>query len=242
VTTDSDFRQYYDREWEIKLARPEYATLDARWRSRWDFARKHIPNRSRVLDAACGDSVLGKFLMEEQDCEVQGIDVSPYALELSSKKGVPAKLCNISSESYPYENETFDVVTMLCCLEHILDPVHALTEAHRVVALRGHIVVTLPNAAYLSYRLALLRGTLSKDLLHINPGEGMHIQFFNYTSDFEDRVLSKVPGLRVREKQPDLKNPKQYSPPTRYLMYRLMERTPNLFAQYTHWILEKETR
>lgn len=236
----SDFSRYYEQEWKIKLSRPEYATLDARWRSRWDFARLHISPGSKVLDAACGDGVLGKFLIEEQQCEVHGLDVSDYALDISRQRGLTAKFCNISSDRYPYEDGIFDFVTMLCCLEHILDPAHALTEAKRVLKPGGTIIVTLPNAAYFWYRLSFLFGKMSVDLLHINPGEGMHIQFFNYSDEFENRVLSKIDGLRVVLKRPDLKNPKKYSAFTRQLFYLLMKVSPNMFAQYTHWLIRKE--
>ncbi|HKP54420.1 MAG TPA: class I SAM-dependent methyltransferase [Chloroflexia bacterium] len=233
------FRDYYDKEWRIKLERKEYKTLERRWRSRWDFARKHITDNSMVLDAACGDGVLGMFLTQKQQCKVHGLDVSPYAIEIARERGVDAQLCDISGDSFPYSDEHFDAVTMLCCLEHVLDPVHAMREARRVTKVGGIIIVTLPNAVYFWNRLWFLLGKTSPDLLHINPGEGMHIQFFNYTNDFENRVLSQVEGLTTHMKRADLKNPKKYSRLTRGALYLLMKISPNLFAQYTHWILAK---
>jgi len=234
------FREYYDREWEIKLRRPEYATFERRWRSRWDFARRNIRRGSRVLDAACGDGVLGKFLIEESDCEVHGLDISDYALKLARERGVLAECCDISSERFPHSDNSFDVVTLLCCLEHVLDPIHTMSEAHRVVRQGGHIIVTLPNAVYFWNRVWFLFGRISNDLLHINPGEGMHIQFYNFKDEFEKRVLSQIKGLSTEVKKPDLKNPLKYSFLGRTLLYLLMKPFPNMFAQYTHWIFKKE--
>ena len=61
--------EYYDRVWTEKLSLPQYQTLDKRWRSRWDYAVERIPERSRVLDVACGDGVLGEMLIRTKSCE-----------------------------------------------------------------------------------------------------------------------------------------------------------------------------
>lgn len=228
---------YYDQVWMRKLALPHYQTLDKRWRSRWDFAVARIGEGERVLDVACGDGVLGEMLIRTKGCSVVGLDVSPYARAVATRRGVAALACDIALDRFPVEEGMFDAATMLCCLEHIFDPGHALREAARVVRPGGRLLVTLPNAVSLRFRLDFLRGRLSKDFLHTNDGEGLHIRFFNYAADFDRFVADEAPGLTLVEKVPALKNPKKGTRLGRAVMRAGIRLWPNLFAEYTHYTL-----
>lgn len=149
-------RDYYDRVWAKKLSLGHYQTLEARWRSRWEFAVARIAPGSRVLDVACGDGVLGEMLMRDKGCRVLGLDVSDYARARAAERGVAALACDIAQERFPVEDKSFDAATLLCCLEHVFDPGHALRETARAVKPGGKLLVTLPNAVSLRYRLAFL--------------------------------------------------------------------------------------
>jgi SAM-dependent methyltransferase len=231
-------REYYDRVWTKKLSLPHYQTLDARWRSRWDFAVERITSGSRVLDIACGDCVLGEMLVRDKGCEVLGLDVSDFAREMAAKRGVKTLACDISQERFPVGDGEFDYATALCCLEHIFDPGHTLREAARVLKPGGRLFVTLPNAVSLRFRLAMLGGRLSKDLLHQNDGEGLHIRFFNYKGDFDRLVAQEAPSLRLVEKVPALKNPRKHGSVARRVLEGAVRVWPNLFAEYSHFTLE----
>jgi SAM-dependent methyltransferase len=229
--------EYYDRVWTRKLSLPHYQTLDRRWRSRWDFAVERILPGERVLDVACGDGVLGEMLIRSKSCKVVGLDVSPYARSVAERRGVEALACDISEERFPVADAAFDAATLLCCLEHIFDPGHALREAARAVRPGGRLLVTLPNAVSLRFRLDFLRGRLSRDFLHTNDGEGLHIRFFNYAEDFDRFVAEETPRLRLTEKVPALKNPKKHGRLGRGLLGTGIKLWPNLFAEYTHYTL-----
>lgn len=232
--------EYYDYVWTRKLSLPQYQTLDKRWRSRWDFAVERIAAGERVLDVACGDGVLGEMLIRTKGCSVLGLDVSAYAREMAAKRGVKALHSDISEDRFPVDNDAFDVATMLCCLEHIFDPGHALREAARAVRQGGRLLVTLPNAVSLRFRLGFLRGRLSKDFLHTNDGEGLHIRFFNFAEDFDAYVRAEAPMLRLAEKVPALKNPRRHSRLGRTALAAGVRLWPNLFAEYTHYTLIRD--
>jgi hypothetical protein len=102
----------------------------------------------------------------------------------------------------------------------------------------GRVLVTLPNAVSLRFRLAMLGGTLSKDFLHQNDGEGLHIRFFNYAGDFERLVAREAPSLRLVEKLAALKNPRKHGPVARGMLESAVRAWPNLFAEYSHFVLE----
>ncbi|MBK7143573.1 MAG: class I SAM-dependent methyltransferase [bacterium] len=236
-----DFKQYYTEEWKTKLSQPQYQELSSRWRSRWDFAKKYAPVNGKVLDVGCGDGILGQVLIRDLHCQVHGIDISDYALDLASQRGIMTAYCDMSGDRFPFVDNTFDYAVLACTLEHIMDPLHALAETRRVLKPGGLMAVSLPNVAYFWNRVWFVLGRTSKDFLHVNPGEGMHLQFYNYKNEFEERVLKSLAHLTVIRKQGDLKNPRKYTPFGRALLRFGIAVTPNLFAQYTHWLIRKES-
>ncbi len=62
-------------------------------------------------------------------------------------------------DTYPYPEEHF--TTVLCCelIEHLYyDPMHLMTEVHRILKPGGHFVITTPNIAALRGVAAILQG------------------------------------------------------------------------------------
>ena len=69
------------------------------------------------------------------------------------------KQFNIETDSFPYEDNFFDVVLFCEVIEHLLsDPVHALTEIRRVLKPGGDLIVTTPNVARLDNVRKIIAG------------------------------------------------------------------------------------
>ena len=231
--------EYYDRVWRRKLSLPHYADLASRWRSRWRFAADRIEPGSRVLDVACGDGVLGEMLIRDKGCRVVGLEISGYARRKAAERGLEVLRCDISQDPFPVEEGSFDAASLLCCLEHVFDPGHALRQAARAVKPGGEVLVTLPNAVQWRFRWAFLCGRLSKDLLHTNDGEGLHIRFFDHGRDFAALVAAEAPSLRLVERRAELKNPRAHGALQRSLLGLGLRAWPNLFAEYSHYVLRR---
>ena len=68
-------------------------------------------------------------------------------------------LFNCEVDRFPYSDESFD--TIICCelLEHLQkDPMHMMSEIHRVLKANGTLVLTTPNAVSLRALRAILAG------------------------------------------------------------------------------------
>ncbi|HKR61647.1 MAG TPA: glycosyltransferase [Pyrinomonadaceae bacterium] len=66
---------------------------------------------------------------------------------------------NVESDTFPYADETFDVVLFCEILEHLLeDPVHALAEIRRVLKPGGTLIVTTPNVVRLENVRKMIAG------------------------------------------------------------------------------------
>ena len=236
------FKSYYEKENKKKFDGLEKGSYERKTRSRWEFAKNHIAKNSSVLDVACGDGTLGKQLQEKQ-CQVYGIDISDLAVNKAKEAGIDARFCDISRDTFPFGDNMFDYVTLLCCLEHIIDPIHALRETLRVTKSGGKVIITLPNAVNIKNRIDFFLGKVPTDLLHVKDGEGMHIQFYNYRNEFENKVLTTFKdNCSIELKKGDLKKLKQEHKWFMRTIYQfLIKIAPNLFSQYIHWVLIKKT-
>jgi ubiquinone/menaquinone biosynthesis C-methylase UbiE len=86
----------------------------------------------RILDIGCGtgDHLL---LLCRLGFDVTGLDASPYMLDIArSRLGNKASLKIGRAEDLPFEDNEFDLATLIITLEFLDDPLAALKEAGRV--------------------------------------------------------------------------------------------------------------
>ena len=104
---------------------------------------------SRVLEIGAGDYSFG-YLQQPGGGSWTRVDFAPpcdITLDLNS-----------DGLLLPFADSSFDLVICTEVLEHLLWPQRLLAEARRVLAGTGKIVISVPNCASLSYRLAWMLG------------------------------------------------------------------------------------
>ncbi|MGQ0616013.1 MAG: class I SAM-dependent methyltransferase [Acidimicrobiia bacterium] len=107
-----------------------------------------------VLDVGCG---AGQALVElaQRGLEVHGCDLAEEMVAESQDRmagaGVTGDVRVAEVESLPYEDGRFAWVTALGVIEYLPTATRALAEMARVLAPRGHLVVTAPNPLRLAY-------------------------------------------------------------------------------------------
>ncbi len=85
-----------------------------------------------VLDIGCGTGHNLAFF-KELELKAAGIDASKPMLAIASKKlGPDAELHWGHAEALPFDNDSFDIVTLITVLEFVSDPTKVLKEAGRV--------------------------------------------------------------------------------------------------------------
>ncbi len=113
---------------------------------------------NRILDIGCAYGHVSYYLKTLGN-EVVGIDIAPSLVEVIRTRGIVAYEVDIENEDAPEGLGLFDLVLCMETLEHLHDPVVVLKEKVRpFVKPDGHLVVTVPNGAYLKDRLTLLAG------------------------------------------------------------------------------------
>jgi ubiquinone/menaquinone biosynthesis C-methylase UbiE len=104
----------------------------------------------RVLDLACGTGVITRAAAERvgPTGSVTGLDLAPDMLTVATRTpagGAPITWHQGDAASLPLPDRSYDVVLCQMGLMFMEDRAAALTEAHRVLAPSGRIVVNTPG-------------------------------------------------------------------------------------------------
>lgn len=100
-----------------------------------------------VLDVGCGRGEF-LYLLREKGFNVAGCDIDDICLEKSSRFA-PVKKVDILELSQTYPKNSFDLVSCLHTLEHVLHPYAGLLELKRVT--RKYILLAVPNARCIAW-------------------------------------------------------------------------------------------
>jgi len=132
----------------------------------------------RLLDVGCGWEARFLNAVEPYIASGVGIDFKAPDLETAKLKTISATL----NDKLPFEDNSFDVVSLMAVLEHLEKPLDILKEIHRVlkkkdggISVGGTLVGTVPSKAakpvleFLSYKLGIVNEAEIRD----------HKQYFN---------------------------------------------------------------
>lgn len=140
----------------------------------------------RVLDVGCGsgeDMLNICRALPDRALKLYGIDFQQKYLKLATAKGIKVHILSIEHDQFPFDSNFFDLIIANQVFEHIKEIFWALSECSRVVKLRGHLILGVPNMAALHNRLLLLIGK-QPACMHI---VGPHVRGFTL-SEFKEFI------------------------------------------------------
>jgi O-antigen biosynthesis protein len=113
----------------------------------------------RVLELGCGAGHMSRAL-REQGCTVVGVEIHPDAARAAADACERVIVGDLDYLDFNRElaADRFDVVLAADVLEHLKDPLPVLRSVRSFLLPRGYIVISVPNVAHISIRLALLAG------------------------------------------------------------------------------------
>jgi len=146
-----------------------------------------------VLDIGCATGYLGEALIA-RGCTVTGVEIDPEAAEEARarlNRVIVGDLAQLDLDAV-LSSDRFDVVVMGDVLEHMVDPDALLLRAVSLLSPGGSVVISVPNVAHGSLRLALLQGRWQykdRGLL-----DRTHLRFFTRPAV---EALVRDAGLRI---------------------------------------------
>ena len=118
--------------------------IDYYWRSR--LVKSIQPQKNHiVLDVATGTGDVA-FKLAPKTEKVTGIDIASNMIDLANKKKDKKKLLNVDflvgdAENLPFEDSTFDVITISYGYRNISDQPKALKEFNRILKKEGRLFI-----------------------------------------------------------------------------------------------------
>ncbi|MEN6637542.1 MAG: GtrA family protein [Clostridiaceae bacterium] len=143
--------------------------------------------RADILDAGCGEGfVIQALHARAEEKTIIGLDVSEDALDVAKQSNPDAHFVLGSVCSLPFADGSVDTVLLCEVLEHLPDPICALSEAQRVAG--SSIIVTVPLEPW--FRLGNL--LMLRHVSRLGNPEG-HIQHWTHRQ-FQALIRANLRG------------------------------------------------
>ncbi len=148
----------------------------------------HIPESSIVLDIGCGTSAA--FLKAISSRIKQGFGIDFKVNENINIPNIKTQRVMLE-DRLPFQDSSFEIVTMLAVLEHIEREQEILSEIYRVLVPGGKLILTVPSIwaqpvlEFLSYKLKIVSESEIRD----------HKRY--YTREKLEKVLVQITGFQA---------------------------------------------
>ena len=119
-------------------------TLDGRMTrkiKRLLFERVAIADGSRLLDVACGNGRLLNMFSQNYNFLGYGVDISPEMVKNASQLNPTMTFAAAPCDKLPFQDATFDRVTVCAAFHHFPDPAAFAREACRVLKPNGVLTI-----------------------------------------------------------------------------------------------------
>lgn len=100
-----------------------------------------IPDGGQVLDVACGNGRLLEMLRQKQRFSGFGVDLSGKMVENARRLNPDMVFRQARCDALPFENESFDVLTVCAAYHHFPDVAAFAGEAFRVLKPGGRLYI-----------------------------------------------------------------------------------------------------
>ena len=117
-----------------------------------------IEKDKKVLDVGCADGTLMKFLKDNKNINIRGLEISKDGVQKCIAKGLTVIEGNAEKDLRQFPDKSFDYVVLSQTLQAFLNPELVINELLRV---GKKAIVTIPNFGYWKIRIHLLiKGTM----------------------------------------------------------------------------------
>jgi methionine biosynthesis protein MetW len=141
-------KHIYETYWKDRQSKTKIDKNDGRSQSEIiETVVTVLKKGEKFLDVGCGNGALMEITEDKFD-KIHGCDISETALYQAKERGMMGTCVDLNAEALPYRDASFDCVTCLEVVEHVMDPLHLLKDIYRVLRPKGSLVLTTPNIRY----------------------------------------------------------------------------------------------
>tara|TARA_B100001027_G_C16243809_1_gene320779 strand:+ start:547 stop:1248 length:702 start_codon:yes stop_codon:yes gene_type:complete len=104
--------------------------------------RFNLKSNQKLIELGCGR---GDFLNEFQIYGFDCIGLDRDKSSVKNKNNLKVKFCDLSKDSFPFENNSFDIVYHKSVIEHLYDPKNFMKETFRILKPGGKLIILTPD-------------------------------------------------------------------------------------------------
>ncbi len=98
----------------------------------------------KLLEVGCSTGYITRYIAQQYDCEIIGIDLSEVLLEIAREEALELNLTNVSfqkgnAENLPFSDDSFDIVYGEAITALVPDPLKVINEYRRVLKPGGKL-------------------------------------------------------------------------------------------------------
>jgi 2-polyprenyl-3-methyl-5-hydroxy-6-metoxy-1,4-benzoquinol methylase len=144
-----------------------------------------VPHRAVVLDIGCGAGMMGRYLGENNECIVDGVDIDPDAVAIARPKYRTVGVFDLEKDSLlsTFKAEAYDCIVMADVIEHLVHPEQLFEDVKKLLKPDGILLFSIPNITHLSAGLELVLGKFA----YQNSGllDATHVRFYSRSGFIE---------------------------------------------------------
>lgn len=182
--------------------------------SPWSRAFSYIKPNTKVLDIGCSSGNLGKELIDQKNCLVDGIELNKFDYFKAKKRLRKVHNLNIEVDNLSGIQEKYDYIILSDVIEHLVNPISTLKKIKSLIKFNGEIVFSVPNMAHLSVRLMLLNGDFSYGKTGLLDNSHLHFYTFKeiqrvfngagYEILFQEPIIKEYPHRLLETQLKDI--------------------------------------
>ena len=174
-----DYNEYWNRRGFV---------INAKLKEREIIILDFIPQKYRVLDVGCGNSLL-PIKLKEKGVSVEVADISDIVLKGYGAQGIESVCVDLENPSDISLKGKYNFIILSEVLEHLTNPEEVVAVLKKST---DQLIITIPNSAFYRFRLHLLFcGRFFTQWVY-HPSE--HVRYWSHT-DFLEWLVSR--GLTV---------------------------------------------
>ncbi len=170
---------------------------------RTDKAIMLLKGGKRLLDIGCGNAnLLIKAKKKELYNNYFGVDIAEAVIK-NAKKNISKSFSSANDikltredldNKLKFDSKSFDTITCIANLEHVFDPISAISEFNRLLVKNGQLILEVPNLVWLPRRFILLLGKLPRTGDENGGWDSGHLHYFTFSS-LEKLLIEK--GFKI---------------------------------------------
>jgi SAM-dependent methyltransferase len=176
-------------DYHFELSEPERTIRRYEWAGIVDVVRHLVTldTRTRWLDFGCGGGGLPRYAKAQVGCEAMGFEEGAIALK-ARKHGIAI----LERAELDALEGSFDVVTAIEVMEHVVDPLATLTQIRRLLRPGGVLFYTTGNAR--PFRERLTSWSYFTPEIHISLYEPSSMERALRLTGFDTTYPGFIPG------------------------------------------------